>query len=142
MKNLLLLLVGLLALAGCEKKTGEVVPKHKVSVSIQTKNASSDYEAHMLVQKQTNQSLTTVYSKSIRTGSDSFVHDERPVPAGTTFTAQVQFYPVVARPGTTLSGSIEATIKVDGVVKNNVVISGITAPNSAGLRTATISTTL
>ncbi len=142
MKNSLLLAAGWLGLAGCVKKTGEVMPMHKVSVSIQAQNASSDYEGRMVVQKQASQILTTVYSKSLRFGSQSFTHDEKPVPAGTTFTAEVQFYPLVARPAAALSGSIQATIKVDGVVKNTVTISGITTPNSAGLRTATISTTL
>lgn len=142
MKTLLLLSAAVLGLAGCEKKTGEVVPTHNVTVAVQAKNASSDYECRMLVQKEKSLTRTTVYSKSIRTGSDSFTHNERPVPAGTTFTAEVELHPLVARPGAAPAGSIQATIKVDGVVKSTTTISGITAPNSAGRRMATISTTL
>jgi hypothetical protein len=141
-KNILLLSAGLLGLASCDKKTGEVVPTHKVSVAIQAKNSSSDYEGRMLVLKEAGQTQTTVYSKSLRSGIETFDHSEKPVPAGTTYTAEVQFYPLGARAGSAPSGSIQATIKVDGVVRNTVTISGITPPNSAGLRIATISTTL
>jgi hypothetical protein len=142
MKNLLFLSAALLGLSACEKKTGEVAPTHKVTVAIQAKNAFSNYEGHIEVQKEAGQRLITVYSKSIRNGSSSFIHDEKPVPAGTTFTTQVQFYPLVGQSNSALSGSIQATIKVDGVVKNTVTVSGITPANSAGVRMATISTTL
>ncbi|QJX48675.1 hypothetical protein HMJ29_17830 [Hymenobacter taeanensis] len=142
MKYLLFLPAALLALTSCNKQTGDVAPTHKVTVSIEAKNSSSDYEGRMLVQKETGLNLTTVYSKSLRTGSSSFNHNERPVPAGTTFKAEVQFYPLMPQPGASLSGSIQATIKVDGEVKNTVTISGLTPVNSAGLRTATISTSL
>ncbi|TGE04825.1 hypothetical protein [Hymenobacter fodinae] len=142
MKQLLPLCVSLWALTSCEKKTGEVQPTHKVTVDVRTKNSSSDYEGRVLVRKATAQSLTTVYSKSIQRGSDSFIHNEKPVPAGTTYTAEVQFYPLTGRAGASLSGSIQATIKVDGAVKNTVTISNGTPANSAGVRSATISTTL
>ncbi|GAB3293641.1 hypothetical protein [Hymenobacter tenuis] len=142
-KALLLLIPGVFAAASCVTQTGDVAPSHIVQINIRATNMTSGYAADMRVLMDAGKSTTTVYSKNAFQGNETFMHEEKPVAAGTTFTAEVGFQPVSGQAGAVpINTTLTATILVDGVVKNTVTLTGSTPVNTAGARAATISATL